>query len=253
MPIYSSINTIEEVMRDKDIIKWRILSDVEEQMHHLEPPSSIKWTDSFNTLKSFLNELQGTTHVVVQLYTREYKPNAGGALANMIFKHYYKLQPFKQDGQQQDISGFQNGSFQQILGLHSQLAEMKLQMLTNEQSRKIEDLEKRLKDEQKQKPSEFESVAKIIGREFAREIKRKKGGAISDDVEDGISEEPKKPEQAKEEKETESNGKRAGKAIADISKVAGQTETIEALEKIASLAKNNPVKLAEILQPLADV
>lgn len=241
-------------MRDKNIIKWRIMSDNEDQMHHLEPPTSCNWQDSFHTLKTFLDNLTGNTHVVVILYSRDYKPNAGGALANMVFKHYYKLNPYKTDTTTPQPEQMQFGSINQLLALNQQIADLKTQMAVEAVKRENEQLANNLKMLQKSKPSEFESVAKIIGREFAREMKRKRGQPIADDVEDEdvSSTQPPAPESDKSTKER-TQAQRAGAAIADIAGIAGQEETVDALEKIAKMAKTNPHQLAQILQALQSV
>lgn len=265
MPIYSTLKTIEEVMTDKNIIRWKVLSESEDMLHQSEPPESVSARDSFNTLQKFLNELSGNSWVLVYLYDRKYKSNGGGALSQWVYKHYFHLQGNTQQQNNSGINGAGNGMNGDVMALMQQVEALKYQMKEEAKQREIDMLKAEIKNLQaNNRGGYFERVAESIGKSWAQEYLKAEGyniddaGNVAKSVGAGVNE---KPAGTKTEgTETKANAgtsseavkekaRKGAAAITRVMKVAGDTDSvIEGLNDMADLAEKNPMKLIEILQ-----
>lgn len=248
---YTSWLTIENVIKQKLINKFKIFSDDDGLIYAHEPKGMEAPIDTANTLKEYLDSLEGTNYAKVKLITPAHKGQRGGNTQDTVYTYYYRLRPNGKRG-----NGMEGDSsmFALLLNMTKELERERSERQLAEMRRELEEIKKGSKGNGNM--SSLEKIAYKIGQGIYSEMKHK--GALSDDVSEDVqahgqeqTQQPKKPvkkEKPERPEATEKDfSKRSSQALKRLAKVGG-FGVANALEDIADMAEENPQKLIEIFR-----
>lgn len=269
MPTFVTLDTIQEVMLERKCVAWRIFDEEENQIHDFAPKETTLPRDSFNTLKSFIEPIKGTNFLIIRVYAPEYVRGKGGDTSTTIFKYFYKLGTGSKERNEPVNGNNYSGSDDKYFMLLKEMHAMKLDFVERENKRELEILREELKQQKKEDGNYFERVAKVMGKEFAKEWLKAEGYDVD---EDGVptgkisgtgkeKTEPTKKEETTEDKEKKEKIKTAFNRTSDatvrimkVAKTVGSNydAVAESFEDIAKMAETNPLKLKELFDKLKE-
>lgn len=251
---YTSWITIENVIKQKNITRFKVLGDDESLIYEHNPAVRETSLDTANTLKDLLDSLEGNNHAVIKLITPEHKGQRGGNTNGTVYKYNYKLKKGdNSNGRGRGNEYSDNNMFALLLNMTKETERLRHEMQLAEIRREMEDLKKRGKDGNM---SSLEKVALQIGRGFYQEMKDKNGladdtGAENEEIEGTQQPEQKPVKRAVKPSRPEATekdfAKRSGVAVKRLAKVGG-LGVANALEDLADMAETDPMKLVELLK-----
>ena len=264
--IFSTLSTLQNVMIAGGCYKWTVYNSEGDQMQKAEPEATTPPADSFNTLKIFLEALTGQGYVLIHLYDKSYKPNSGGQLKGMVYKHFYSLSPPASAAAPVAAISNGNGHFPELTDLRVLIAEMK-------KDREIDDLKRQLQDSKKESRGEgdyFTRVARAFGKTAINEYLRVEHGITGLDDEETEDTSKALPERKPAAKpagdksaatdtpagsEIKEIATRASNSTFDIMKAlkkfgVPEIEVVKGLEELAKQAEANPLQFKETLKLL---